>query len=156
MSGAKNESMRGHLPAPLVFAGGYLAGLGLQWALPIAALEGAPRWIAGSAPVVVGLAIGLWARGLMVRRGTSPNPFKTPAALVIEGPYRWSRHPMYVSRVLIFGGIAILFRVTWALVLMPAVMALLYLRTMRSEERLMTELFGESYTAYRARVRPWL
>ena len=148
--------LRSYWPAPLIFAGGFVLGLALEWAMPLELLRGRARWIAGGAMVAAGIALGLWSLATMRRHRTSPMPFRPAAALVTDGPYGISRHPMYVSMVLFWSGAAILAHAPWALMLMPIQMTLLHLKTMLPEERYLAEHFAAEFAAYRARVRPWL
>src|SRR5258708_15517037 len=71
-----------------------------------------PRWIAGARGLTLelrtnaaALALMIAGAAIMVRcvfdfawtgRGT-PAPFDPPRDLVVRGPYRWMRNPMYVG-----------------------------------------------------------
>jgi protein-S-isoprenylcysteine O-methyltransferase Ste14 len=147
---------RGYLPAPIIFATGLVAGGLLKLVSPLPLLDGPARWAVGLALNVVGLAFGFAALAAMRRMRTSPVPFKPTTALVAAGPYRISRHPMYVAMLLNYAGLAVLFHAPWSLLLTPLVIVALWTRTMRHEERYMAERFGADYEAYRSRVRPWL
>jgi protein-S-isoprenylcysteine O-methyltransferase Ste14 len=155
-----NTTALDHAPvrvfAPLVFAGEFVIGALLQSRAPLAAPAGALRWSLGLALIALGLAFGLTARSLMSRAGTSPNPLVPSTALVETGPFRLSRNPLYVSMVLVFGGLAFLLRTPWALVLMPVAIAVVQVWAIVPEERYLAERFGDAYAAYRARVRRWI
>ena len=154
------ENALDHAPvkvfAPVVFAAEFVIGALLQTRFPLPAPSGALRWSAGAALVALGLAFGLTARALMVRAGTSPNPHVASQALVDSGPFRLSRNPLYVSMVLVFCGLACLLRTTWALVLMPLAIVAVHAWVILPEERYLAQRFGDTYAAYRARVRRWL
>jgi protein-S-isoprenylcysteine O-methyltransferase Ste14 len=142
--------------APILFAIEYLIGalIGMVWPLP--ALGSPTRWLAGGALIVPALLFGIASLATMRRAGTSPNPHVASAAMVDAGPYRLTRNPMYVSMILIFAGVACLFRATWVLVLMPLAALAVDRWVIVPEERYLTERFGDSYAAYRARVRRWI
>jgi protein-S-isoprenylcysteine O-methyltransferase Ste14 len=76
--------------------------------------------------------------------------------LIQTGPYRWVRHPIYLSMLgfLLATGAAW----TWWPMLVPAL--ILFLAgteiRVRAEDRLLAERFQESFTAYRARVRAYI
>lgn len=49
----------------------------------------------------LGVAIGLWGVLAMQRFNIVPDP-RPDCKLVCHGPYRWIRHPMYLSIILFF------------------------------------------------------
>jgi protein-S-isoprenylcysteine O-methyltransferase Ste14 len=75
-----------------------------------------------------------------------------PRGLLQHGPYKYVRHPFYVSYIIFFGGFAL---ATWAPVatLPVAALVIIYVRAARMEERLFagTEM-AASYEAYRQRT----
>src|SRR5881397_3316636 len=81
----------------------------------LAVSEGAAHWSLGAwrylglVPLVTGTAIVGWCLRdfALVGRGT-PAPFDPPRQLVVTGPYRWVRNPMYVGGLLLLVGEAIL------------------------------------------------
>lgn len=103
--------------------------------------------------VVVSMAFLLYAVSLN-RLGTSWRlgiDRTTPGALVTDGIYRWTRHPIYVSFDLLFvGTFLILGRLIFlivALAWLPLVHA-----AMQREERFLTQLYGDAYRDYCRRV----
>ena len=82
--------------------------------------------------------------------GTRPNH-----TLVTGGPYRWVRHPFYVTGLLVSVGLALL-TALWVLPVLTAVaLPLLVLRTPIEEAKLI-ERFGDEYRAYVARTGRYL
>jgi len=148
--------MRKHFPAPLSLLGTVIAGLVLQRVYPLSFLEGAPRWALGAALCAGGFAFGFSALVTMRRHRTSPSPFHRPDALVADGPFRFSRNPMYVSMVLLLAGAAVLLADPWLLVMLPVLVAAILFGAILPEERTMSEVFGEEFARYRAKVRRWL
>jgi protein-S-isoprenylcysteine O-methyltransferase Ste14 len=113
------------------------------------------RW-AGLPLVLVGIGIGVWAVLLLRRDGTTLRPARSPTVLVGRGPYRFSRHPMYLGLTLALSGVALLLGSLspWAVVL--AFFLLVARPTAISEERLMLAAFGDAYSRQMERVRRWL
>ena len=146
-------------PPPLVFVLGYAVGYALQRAFPVtlvaAARHGVWRdlgWgLVALGAVLMGSAVVAFRRG-----GTTPNPFKPTTALVTQGPYRFTRNPMYVGWVFIYLGADLFARALWPLVLLPAVIFLMGRRVIALEEAYLERRFKDEYRAYRARVRRWL
>jgi protein-S-isoprenylcysteine O-methyltransferase Ste14 len=88
-------------------------------------------------------------------RGTLA-PWAPPQHLVVDGPYRVSRNPMYVGVALILVGWASLF---WSLVLAAyaaIVLLAFHLRVIAGEEPWLARTFGADWDAYRSRVPRWL
>ena len=61
-----------------------------------------PPWIKlGLLPGLAGVLLGLWSASLFLRRGTSIVPFTESTLLLDEGPYRFSRNPIYLGLTLV-------------------------------------------------------
>ena len=74
--------------------------------------------------------------------------------LIRGGPYRYVRHPMYLSVILAAFGALLIFR-TWAMALFVPLSLGVILRA-RQEERLLGEEFGEEWETYRREVNGWI
>ena len=94
--------------------------------------------------------------GAFKRAGTPVVPFETSTALVIRGWYRVTRNPMYLGLALVLAGVGVLQGSVGALLPLPVFIAILHFRFILGEERLLEELFGEEFRAYRLRVRRWI
>jgi protein-S-isoprenylcysteine O-methyltransferase Ste14 len=144
------------LPPPFI----YLVGLGIGWLLdawyPLGRIPDTARWVLGGTLGVAGLGIMLSALRLMRRAGTAINPTKPTTRLVLAGPFRFTRNPLYLSLLLIYGAIAVLTNGIWGLVLLPAVIVTLQRVVISKEEAYLERRFGEEYRSYRARVRRWI
>lgn len=133
-----------------------LGALAIDTLLPTGPLVPSPYCWIGWVPVGAGVALVAWALGLFRRRGTPPDPNETPAVLVVSGPYRFTRNPMYLGVTLVLLGIGLLLG-TWPYLLAPlAFGTVISLTRIPAEERQMEALFGEAYRHYRRRVRRWL
>jgi len=141
---------------PLIYGLPWLVGLGLHLLFPVHLLPSAAAHLAGA--VLLGLAVGLavWGRLAMARAGTDPNPMHPATALVVDGPFRFSRNPLYVSLTLFYIGLTLAVNALWPLVLLPAVLLVVRRGVVEREERYMERKFGDAYRAYRARVRRWV
>lgn len=154
MSGPEHAPIR--VNPPLTFVAGLLAGAGIQYFVPLPALSGTARHLAGIPLVVLSLLLGGSAFATLRRAQTSPSPYEPTTAIVATGPYRFTRNPIYLSFVLLVVGLAILLQITWAIVLLPLVIAVIQWGVILPEERYLSGRFGESYDAYRRKVRRWL
>ncbi|TKS53204.1 isoprenylcysteine carboxylmethyltransferase family protein [Luteimonas yindakuii] len=146
-------------PAPLTFAGCLLAGALLQRVLALPVYAG--PWVAtlqtaGGLLAMAALLLSLASLGLFARERTTILPSGAASRLVVHGPYRFSRNPMYVSLVAAYVGLALQMRAPWALPLLALPLLQLQRAMIPFEEARMQSLFGDAYLAYRARVRRWL
>jgi protein-S-isoprenylcysteine O-methyltransferase Ste14 len=115
---------------------------------------------AQAAGVVIGTSgavLALWCivTFVVIGRGT-PAPFDPPRRLVVAGPYRQVRNPMYLGAGLALAGAA-LFYESWALLGYCAVFVLVtHLFVMVYEEPILRATFGVPYEHYCERVQRWL
>jgi len=144
---------------PLLFLSGLVVGAIAGWLLPLdagAALAGPPRWVAGGAVALCGVALMAWAFRLFRASGT-PVPTSRPTnAVVTTGPYRFSRNPIYLGLSLIYIGIALGLALWWALALLPLIWIILHFGVVRREEAYLEARFGEAYKNYRRRTRRYI
>jgi protein-S-isoprenylcysteine O-methyltransferase Ste14 len=112
--------------------------------------------VLGGTLVVLGFSFMMWARILFTFRQTTLFVGQPSSQLVCDGPFRFSRNPMYVGVVVSLVGLA-LWVGTWPfyLAVLVTVLILNYLHIPR-EERLLHEVFGEQYRVYCMEVRRWL
>jgi protein-S-isoprenylcysteine O-methyltransferase Ste14 len=115
-----------------------------------------PWFLAGVPLIVLGIVMTASSAGAFKRAGTPVVPFETSTALVIRGWYRVTRNPMYLGLALVLAGVGVLQGSVGALLPLPVFIAILHFRFILGEERLLEELFGEEFRAYRLRVRRWI
>lgn len=149
--------VRSTSPVQCVLA--FLVGAGLQHALglPLPAETVRPALqLVGTVLANTSLVLALCSFALFVRRRTTIIPAHTPARLILAGPFRLTRNPIYVSQVMAYVGLALMLDLPWALALLPLpVLALQYAIIPFEEARLQAH-FGAEYTAYMRAVRRWL
>jgi protein-S-isoprenylcysteine O-methyltransferase Ste14 len=90
------------------------------------------------------------------RAGTTENPFKPSTALVFDGPYRFTRNPMYLGMAAVYVGLAFVLGLMWALLFLPLVLIAVDRLVIAREEPYLERKFGEEYVAYKRRVRRWI
>ncbi len=141
---------------PLLYLLGLAAGFTLHLLAPVSIVSRPLAYVLAIALLVAGIGLGSWARLHLKRRGTPVDPRKPTTALVTDGPYRYSRNPLYLRVTLLYLGVAFLVNDIWSLAVLPCVLVALYLAVIRREERYLEAKFGDDYRAYRTRVRRWL
>jgi protein-S-isoprenylcysteine O-methyltransferase Ste14 len=88
--------------------------------------------------------------------GTTIRPDRAASTLVIAGPYKITRNPMYLVLAFVYLGIAIADQSVWALILLPVVLAIIQRRAIEPEEAFLEKRFGANYIRYKENVRRWL
>lgn len=144
------------IPPPLIFLTFLLFGLWIDspWfvGLPTAG------WLMGLGGIWTGIWLGLVLFCLIdhLRAGTNVEPWKPTTAMIVNGPYGWSRNPMYLGMAGACEGIAVMGG-SWAGILMiiPA-MLVIHFHIIAKEERYLEAKFGQRYLEYKASVRPWI
>ena len=106
---------------------------------------------------MIGAALVIWCvfTFAFVGRGT-PAPFDPPRRLVVRGPYRLVRNPMYLAAGLALGGAALFYQSIALAVYAGLFMALTHLFVWLYEEPTLRRTFGDEYEAYCQRVGQWL
>src|ERR1043166_6867776 len=99
MTNDRSETPGVIAPPPLLYAVPLAAGLVAEHYRPQPVLPSPVDRVVGSGLVVLGF-IAFVAIAAFRRAGTSPNPWKPASTLVVSGPYRWTRNPMYVGLTL--------------------------------------------------------
>jgi protein-S-isoprenylcysteine O-methyltransferase Ste14 len=120
----------------------------VEWAMiPIPAWV---RWVG----VVTGALCSLlmyWTLSSLGKNLTDTVVTRAQASLVRHGPYRWVRHPFYVTAALLMASVTVL-TANWQIGLTSLlVLALLAVRTPK-EEQMLIERFGQQYRDYMART----
>jgi protein-S-isoprenylcysteine O-methyltransferase Ste14 len=135
----------------------YLPGRFLSWSGIVApATTGAPQ-VAGMILVAVGMAIALWCvfTFVFIGKGT-PAPFDPPRKLVITGPYRFVRNPMYIGAGMSLAGAALYYQSLSILIYTALFYLITHLFVVLYEEPTLRRTFGDEYEAYFRRVRRWI
>jgi protein-S-isoprenylcysteine O-methyltransferase Ste14 len=101
---------------------------------------------------VLGLLGAIWSRRTIARNWSGDVVFKEEHELVERGPYRWVRHPIYTSILLMALGSALLV-CRWTSFAGFLVMAVGFLIKLRQEEALLLRHFPSEYSAYKSRVK---
>ena len=144
------------LPPPLI----YIAGLAAGGALELVRSTTGPPWPISLAILVAGALAFMALAGGAVRRqreaGTTENPFKPTTALVFDGPYRFTRNPMYLGMAAVYVGLAFVLGLMWAFVFLPFVILAVDRLVIAREEPYLERKFGQDYVAYKRRVRRWI
>lgn len=112
--------------------------------------------VVGTVLANAGLLLVLWSFALFAHRRTTILPGDSPSRLILVGPYRWTRNPVYLGMLASYAGLVLMHDVPWALLTLPLPVWILQRGIIPFEESRLQAQFGRKYAAYRARVRRWL
>jgi protein-S-isoprenylcysteine O-methyltransferase Ste14 len=142
---------------PLAWALAVIAGLALDWLMPLPFLPAdVPAGGLGVLVFVVALALATWAIVTMTKTGSNVPTNRPTTTIVESGPYRFTRNPIYLG---MFGGLiglAIAFDTLWLLLMLVPFALVIRYGVVAREEAYLERKFGDLYRGYRLRVRRWL
>jgi protein-S-isoprenylcysteine O-methyltransferase Ste14 len=146
------------IPPPLIFfaflcvAGGLEFGIGLDH----------PRGPIGARSSIALLVLffsgylALHAFVVLKKRETFIDPNKPTTQIVEDGPFKFSRNPMYLSLVLVLLALSVLFLSLWFFLSAICLWLVFDRIAIAAEEVYLEQKFGSRYTAYKTRVCRWI
>jgi protein-S-isoprenylcysteine O-methyltransferase Ste14 len=146
-------------PPPLIYAVPLLSGLILHALFPIRLVRFLPRMariILGCSLVGLAVTLTTLAFRAMRRAHTNVDPSQPATALVVEGPFKLTRNPLYLSLTLLYAGITMLVNTLWTMLLLPVILVVIRKGVIDREEQYLERKFGDKYLHYKASVRRWI
>ena len=144
---------------PFVYLAGLVVGYIVQFIFPIRV---APP-IFDVAIRVLGVFLILFsgwllftAIGMLQKVGTPMNPHEPSTALTFDGPYRFTRNPMYLGMTCLLAGLALIANALWPLLAVIPVVWWIETQVIAREETYLEAKFGAPYRDFKGRVRRWL
>jgi protein-S-isoprenylcysteine O-methyltransferase Ste14 len=145
-----------HLPYKLLLSS-CLASLvlGVNYPRPMW-LGYVPSLIVAFLFILFGIIISFWAKHTILSSDTTLDPYGQSSALTQDGPFRFSRNPMYLAYLAIALGIA--FGSGGLVTFIAPFIYFLYLnfRMIPQEEKKLRALFPAQYAVYVQKVRRWV
>ena len=119
-----------------------------------------PYNLVGLLLIPVGFLLIIWANYALLHIGKiglrDREPMQKPSNLVLAGPYRFSRNPLYLGGLLALLGLVIV----WSSVVTAILTILVYIifkyLFIKKEELILEEEFGDEYRDFKKRVRRWV
>lgn len=131
-----------------------IAGITLNWIFAVH-FGHAWGWVG---LILLGACFGIiaWSKKLFDAAGTPVPPNQPATAIVTDGPYKYSRNPMYLSFVMGFAGLSFLADAPVMLLMAIPLFLILDQKVIVPEEQYLSEKFGETYRDYQTQVRRWV
>jgi protein-S-isoprenylcysteine O-methyltransferase Ste14 len=146
------------IPPPLIFFALLAAGGILEYLFPSAPahLPLLAFRIAGTILLIISGVIAAASFVMLIRCKTPFDPAKPTTVIICNGPFRFTRNPLYLSLALLLAGIAAFLCSAWLFLALVLLIVILDVFAIRREEAYLTRKFGSEYLAYKASVRRWI
>lgn len=114
------------------------------------------NFVVGLALCAAGVFLMLNCIRLFRKNRTDVKPWKPTSTIVLSGPYRYSRNPIYLAFLIFSLGVICLFDNAWALLYLPAFFLFLHYYVVLKEERYLKGKFGSDYEHLLRSTRRWI
>ena len=142
---------------PLLVGGTMIIGLIVHYLLwPVEVLPTIVSRVAGALVFISSGILAHFAHRAMQRVGTNVFPTQPTLALATDGPFRFTRNPLYIAAIGVYLGVTLWVNSLVMLLLTVPMTLVLNWGIVLREEQYLAAKFPEQYAAYRARVRRWL
>jgi len=146
----------GSASVAMVFLVGLIGGVVINLVFPVPIWPGFWIRLMGVVPLVVGIWLFVSARAAFRRHKTTLVVWTPSTELVQDGPYRFTRNPIYLAFATMYLGLSFVFNSAYILVMLVIVVILFDRTQIPREELYLQEKFGEEFSRYRAKVRRWV
>mgnify|MGYP005820731389 FL=1 len=140
---------------PLLLVGFTITAILLNLASPLP-LEFTGTRTLGGVLIVAALGIDLWAMRTLHEAKTTSLPNRGSSHLVANGPFGYSRNPIYLANMVLLAGMGFVSMNAWFVLLAPVDGVLTHLLAIRREERHLLARFGYQFEDYCRKVRRWI
>jgi protein-S-isoprenylcysteine O-methyltransferase Ste14 len=141
------------LPPPVLYLGAVVALVVLRWFKPWPIFAASTFTLyAGVALSVLAVGLGIWAVATLRRAGTNVDPRKASTTIVTEGPFHYTRNPIYVGLAVLYLGITLALNCWWGVALLVPTLIVMHLGVIRREEYYLERKFGGDYLRYKYSV----
>ncbi|MBL7055642.1 isoprenylcysteine carboxylmethyltransferase family protein [Candidatus Woesearchaeota archaeon] len=128
----------------------------INYVFPTQKIFSKPLNYSGIIFIVLGISLIVWAAISFKKQNTPKDPFKKPTAVVVDGPFRYSRNPMYLGLTTVLLGTSFL-NGSWLILMTPTLFIItIQIFFIPMEETKMENLFGTKYLDYKSKVRRWI
>ena len=128
----------------------------LHYTLPLINIIEYPSNLIGFLFFVIGTVLNIWTDQLFKKVNTTVKPFEKPSTLILKGPFKISRNPMYLGMALLLVGAGFILGSITSFIGTILFIIAMEVRFIPTEEKFMFEQFGEEFEAYKKKVRRWL
>lgn len=152
-----NSMKISHIPLPpIILTISILIALIAHFTFPVMILLPFPYNLLGIGLIGVGIMLISWSYKLFKTYKTTIHPQDKPSCLIIIGPYKFSRNPIYLGMLLIALGSATFFSSLAAFIAPLLFIIVISKKVIPFEEKMLLQSFGDEYRKYKSRVGRWI
>lgn len=142
---------------PVLVGGTLLIGVAVHYVIwPTELLPVVLARVLGLAIFILSGVLAHLSHLAMKRVGTNVLPTQPTLALATDGPYRYTRNPLYLAAIGVYLGVTLWVDSLVLIVLLVPMAAVLHVGIVLREERYLAAKFGQRYETYRSAVPRWL
>ena len=112
--------------------------------------------VCGSALIILAPTLALSALRTMKAAGTNVHPSEPALTIVRDGPFRFTRNPMYFALCLLQIALGFFLNDWITLLFVVPLVVIFHYGVVLREERYLAAKFGEPYLQYKRQVRRWI
>jgi len=112
--------------------------------------------VCGMIFIMLAPALALSALRTMKAAGTNVHPSEPALTIVRDGPFRFTRNPMYLALCLLQVALGFFLNDWITLLFVVPLILIFHYGVVLREERYLTAKFGEPYLQYKREVRRWI
>lgn len=128
----------------------------LHFVLPVYKIIQGPLRLSGIILIIIGVWLNIWADNIFKRIKTTVKPYEKPSSLTVEGPFKFSRNPMYLGMLIILLGLVVILGSATPFIVSIAFYAIVMIFYIPFEEKSMEETFPNKFPEYKKKVRRWI
>ncbi|MSR68017.1 isoprenylcysteine carboxylmethyltransferase family protein [Candidatus Peribacteria bacterium] len=149
------SSFRNIIPIGSLILGIILA-VTLHFNFPLQTVISEPWTLLGIPLIVFGILQFGFSVSHFVRHKTDIRPSGKPTSLIMSGPFRYTRNPIYLANIIVLLGVCLLLGSVASFIVIPLYFIIVNSFIVPFEEEMLVSVFTERYQEYKKRVRRWL
>lgn len=141
---------------PFIYLGFLGLALVLDFIFPVDVFAWGLQFFLGMLLLSAGIGLLTFCVMRFTRAGTAVPPTQPTTAIVTNGPYGYSRNPIYIAFIAVYLGLCFLFDLLWGFPLLVPLIYIVNTYVIQREEEYLSAKFGDAYNEYAAKVKRWI
>lgn len=147
--------MKHKITPDICFAVILIISLLFHFYYPISKIILFPYTISGWIFILTGVIMVSILNSILIKNKTSIKPFESPNTLIVSGPYKYTRNPVYLGMILMVVGVELLLG-SLIVFIFPVIFMFVLNKIIDGEEKILEKIFGEEYLKYKNKVGRWV